>query len=401
MVIAEVALAVALLAGSGLLIRSVDALLDEESGIEAERVVSVDVALPETEYGNFQNPELWLRAEQFYSTLLTRLRERPEFASAGASNFLPLEAGWRVAFRLPGDGPSPHSADATMAQYHTVDDGYFKTVGVRLLQGRHFDQRDRANVAGVVIVNEAFARQFFPNESPVGKRIVALANNVGPLGRRLVRDHLHEIVGVVANVKNTSLKAEAEPAIYSTVRQFPFLKMFIVGRGQVDQATLAGLIRSEVQRIDPNLPLGEIRGLDRVIAATADPPRFVMSIMTAFAALALLLSAIGIYGILSYNVNQRSRELGVRLALGARPFDVLALVVREGVGLCLAGAILGLVAAMVGTRWLNTLLYGVQANDPVTLVVVVAIVLFVALIACAAPGRRAARSDPAHSFRAS
>ncbi|MEX2281926.1 MAG: ABC transporter permease [Gemmatimonadota bacterium] len=398
LVVAEVALAVALLAGAGLLIRSVNALLDEDSGVEAAQVVSVDVALPEADYGSWQNPQLWPRAEQFYSTLLTRLRARPEITSAGASNFLPLEAGWRVRFRLPGDVPA-QPGEETLAQYHTVDDAYFKTIGVRLLGGRHFDERDRADAPGVVIVNQAFARQFFPGSNAVGKQVIALANNVGPLGVRLVRENLHEVIGVVADVKNTSLKAEAEPAIYSTVRQFPFLKMYIVGRGQVDAATLVELIRTEVQRIDPNLPLGEVRTLERVLAASADPPRFIMLIMTVFAGLALLLSAIGIYGILSYNVNQRSRELGVRLALGARPLDVLALVVREGVGLSLAGAALGVLAALAGSRWLSGLLYGVQPNDPLTLVVVVTLVLLVALIACVAPGRRAALSDPAHTFR--
>ena len=399
LVVAEVALAVALLAGSGLLIRSVAALLDEESGIDAANVVSVDVALPETEYGNWQDTQNWLRAEQFYSTLLTRLRERPELSSAGASNFLPLEAGWRVGFRRP-DQPPAQAGELTLAQYHTVDDGYFKTVGVSLRSGRPFDERDRADAPGVVIVNETFARQFFPGVNPVGKQIIALANNVGPLGKRLVRDNLHEIIGVVGDIKNTSLKDEAEPAIYSTARQFPFLKMYIVGRGQVDAARLVDLIRSEVQRIDPNVPLGEVRTLERVLAASADPPRFVMLVMTVFAGLALLLSAIGIYGILSYNVNQRSREMGVRLALGARPVDVLTLVVREGVALSLAGAALGVLAALAGARWLSSLLYGVQPNDPLTLTLVVSVVLLVALIACAAPGRRAALADPSHTFRA-
>lgn len=392
LVVAEVALAVALLSGAGLLIRSVAALLQEESGVVAANVVSVDVQLPDADYQD------WLRVERFYSALLPALRQQPQLAEVGASNFLPLEAGWRIPFIVVGAEPSP-TGEPPSAQYHTVDEGYFRTLGIPLLKGRQFEARDDADAPGVVIVNESLARTHWPGEDPVGKRIQALARGIGPLGRRLVTENVHEVVGVVADVKNSSLKAEAEPAIFSTARQFPFRKMYLVARGSGDAGALTSVIRAEVQRLDPNLPLGEVRTIERVLSASADPPRFVMLLMTIFAALALLLAAVGIYGILSYNVNQRAREIGVRLALGARPADVVRLVLSEGLTLAVAGAALGVIGALAGARWLASMLYGVAPTDPLTLGAVVLIVLVVALLACAAPGRRAALADPMQTFR--
>jgi putative ABC transport system permease protein len=355
-------------------------------------MMSVDVELPSGDYRE------WERVEQFYSRLLAALRARPEIATLGASNFLPLEAGWRIPF-VAESAPPVNREQTPLAQYHTVDEGYFPALGVRLLRGRNFSERDRSDGVGVVIINEAMARQFWPGQDPVGKRLESYARGIGPLGRRINVEDTQEIIGVVADVKNTSLKSVAEPSIYSTFRQFPFSKLYLVIRPRADDAAVLSVVRDEVRRLDPNVALGESRPLERVLAQTADPPRFVMLLMSVFALLALALAAVGIYGILSYNVSQRTRELGVRMALGARPTDVVQLVAREGVGLAVLGALLGAVGAGLGGRFLAVLLYGVQPVDPVTLTVVCTLVVGVAVLACVAPARRAAAADPVGTFR--
>jgi predicted permease len=286
-----------------------------------------------------------------------------------------------------------------MAQYFTVDEGYFHALGVRLIRGRTFEPRDDASAPGVVVVNETLARRYWPGESPVGRRLDGRTRGIGPLGRRLLPGSRVEVIGVVSDVRNTSLTAEPEPAIYWSARQFPFKKMYIVVRGAAPPAALAARVRDEVRRLDPALPLGEMRPLDRVLAASVDPPRLVMLLMTAFAALALALAAIGIYGILSYTVSHRRRELGLRLALGARPADVLRLVVGEALALAAVGALAGAAAAAAGGRLLAGLLYGVRPADPLTTAAVTAVVLGVALVACLGPGRRAALTDPARTLR--
>lgn len=392
LVIAEVALAVALLAGAGLLIRTVDALLRQDSGVTAPGAVTVDIQLPDADYDD------WSRVEQFYSRLMSDLRAQPGITAAGASNFLPLDVGWRIPFTVVG-APAPRPEDRPMAQYHTVDDGWFDATGVPLLAGRAFASHDHADAPGAVIVNRTLAERTWPGRDPIGQQLTVNVTNIGPLGRRIVEPDVHRVVGVVADTRNVSLQADPEPAIYFPVRQFPFRQMHIVMRGPAGTAEMLATLRDLVRGLDPRLPLGETRDLQRVLASPADPPRFVMLLMSIFALLALTLTAIGIYGILSYAVTQRQRELGIRLALGARPREVVALVLREGMAVAALGAALGLAAAIAGGRLLAGLLYGVRPADPATLAAVTALVLLVAAAACAAPGRRAARTDPAQTLR--
>jgi putative ABC transport system permease protein len=233
----------------------------------------------------------------------------------------------------------------------------------------------------------------------VGRHFTTVTRNIGPLGARVVKGDDHEIVGVVGDVKNNSLQVAAEPAIYFSQKQFPFRKLHIFVRGRGDATQLAALLRSEVQRIDPALPVADIKPMSRVLSESLDPPRFVMALLSAFAVLALVLAGVGIYGILTYRIGHRRREIGIRLALGGKPRDILRMIVREGFGLMVAGCVVGAAGAIVASRLLASFLYGVAPGDPATTAGVVTVVTVVALAACIVPGRMAAHVQPMEALR--
>jgi putative ABC transport system permease protein len=391
LVIAEVALAVMLLSGAGLLIRSVGKLLDVNAGLDPTASITADLQLPDGAYRD------WNRVEQFYTMLTQSLRQNPELVSVGSANFLPLETGWRIDYQVSERRVA--AADAPQAQFHISDEGYFPTLRVPFVAGRNFDAHDDAGSVPVVIINETMARQVFGGRSALGKHVATSITGIGPLSRRLIKANEFEIVGVVKDIKNNSLRTAAEPAVYFTDRQFPSIKMHLVVRGHGDPSRFAALVRQEVQRIDPSVAVGEVKPMDRVIAESVDPPRFVMLLMIVFAGLALTLAAVGIYGILTFSVSHRRREIGVRLALGAQPSAMLAMIVREGVGLTLAGCAIGVAGALIAGRALSGFLFDVAAWDPATLAGVLVVVLAVAVAACVAPGRRAANEDPASALR--
>lgn len=391
LVVAEVALAVTLLSGAGLLIRSVEKLLAVNAGLDPTSSITVDLQLPDAGYRD------WARVDLFYTTLAQSLRANPEIAAVGAANFLPLEPGWRIPYQA-SDAPVA-AADAPQAQFHTADEGYFSTLRAPLLRGRMFTAHDDAQSPGVAVINETMARQTWPGQNAVGKHIVTTIRNIGPLSMRLVKGDEHEVIGVVTDIKNTSLRSAAEPAVYFAEKQFPSWKMHLIVRGLGDPARLAALVRQEVQHIDPSLPLGDIKPMNRVLAESVDPPRFVMLLMIAFAALALTLAAVGIYGILTFMVSRRHREIGIRLALGAEPAAMLRMVVREGLGLTLVGCAIGVAGALVAGRSLTGFLYNIAPWDPLTLAGVVAVVVVIATAACLVPGWRAAAEDPASALR--
>ena len=393
LVVAEVALAVMLLSGAGLLVRSVDQLLQVNTGVDAQSVITVDLQLPDAAYRE------WERVDQFYTSLTRALADRPEIVAAGPATFLPLAPGWRLPFTVVGAAPVAAS-DAPMAQVISADAGYFAALRVPVVRGRAFEAHDDAASVPVVIINETLAKRMWPGDDPIGRRIRTGTRQIGPLARRIVLGDEHEVIGVVRDIRNASLRQDVEPALYFAPRQFPARKMELVVRGRGDLPTLAALVREEVRRLDPALPLGEVKTMDRVLSSLADPPRFIMGLMTAFAAVALVLAAVGIYGMLSYAVSHRRREFGIRLALGARPSGVLRLIVREGLTLATAGCVLGVAGTYVGGRSLAGFLFGVRPGDPATLGAVLAVVLVVATIACVVPGRRAAAEDPAGALRA-
>jgi putative ABC transport system permease protein len=391
LVVAEVALAVILLSGAGLLIRSVEKLLAVNAGLDPASSITIDLQLPDAAYRE------WERVDQFYTTLAQALRPNPEIVGVGAANFLPLEVGWRIGYQITDRRVA--DADAPQAQFHIADEGYFSALRVPLVAGRAFTSSDNAKSVPVVMINETMARQMWPNQPAVGRHIATGITGIGPLSRRLVAGGEYEIVGVVKDIKNTSLRSAAEPAVYFAEQQFPSRKMHLVVRGHGDPARLAAIVRQAVQRIDPSLPLGDIKPMERVLAESVDPPRFVMLLMTVFAGLALTLAAVGIYGILTFMVSHRRREIGIRLALGAQPVAMLRMIVREGVGLALIGCAIGVVGAFVAGRSLSGFLFNIEPWDPATLGAVLAVVIAVAVVACLVPGRRAAAEDPASALR--
>jgi len=404
----QVALAVMLLAGAGLLIRSVAGMLRVDSGVRAIRVVTGDLELPAAQYGE------WGSVAQFYSRLADELRRQPGVVQAGMSNFLPLEAGWRIPFVIAGQPTDP--ANAPVAQLHTADEGWAGVLGISLRAGRTFAETDDAEAPAVVVVNEALVNRYWPNEDVIGRTVTIPGRGIGPLGLRLVDgaapQSTAEIIGVVGDVRNatatsrgivagagTALQTEAEPAIYFNQKQYPFRNMHVYVRGPGDAGQLVATLRDAVQRLDPTLPLANIQTMAQVLAAPADPPRLVMSILIAFALLALTLAAIGIYSVLSYAVSARRREIGIRMALGARPGEVLVMVMRQGVWLGLAGGIAGVAGALVAGRFLSSLLFGIEPTDPLTLAGVFTVAALVAVGACLIPGRRAAMLQPASTLR--
>jgi putative ABC transport system permease protein len=392
-VVAEVGLAVMLLVGAALLARSFQRLLEQDPGFRPSRVVTANLELPYS-YSDFR------KIADFYSQLLASIRSRPEIAGAGATTFLPLEVAWRMPFVVDGR-PRPAPNDMPQAQHQAVDEEYFRAIGVPLLKGRFFDVRDTADAPAVVVINEALAQREWPNEDPIGRTLTTFVRYVGPMGTMLMPPNTKfQIVGVVSNVKNESLVRDTEPAIYFTYRQFPFRGLHLVVQGRGDPAQLLAAVRASVASLDPNLPLASARTLQQVIGDATDRPRALMLLMGVFAAIALALSALGIYSVLSYGVNQRRRELSVRMALGAQPNDVLWLVVRQGLTLTALGGLLGAVGALALGRSLSSLLYGVSAGDMTAFAAAVGLALGTALIACLLPARRAARLDPLSGLRA-
>jgi predicted permease len=391
LVAAEIALAVMLLAGAGLLVRSVARLMGEDPGFRASNVVTAGMQLSGAAYA------AWPQVEGFHSALVESLARQPGVQAAGASNFLPLAAAWRVPFLIRG-APQPPRGDEPTAQYHSVSEGYFETLGVRVVRGRLFDSHDTALSRGVVVINEALARRYFPNENPVGKTVASLARGIGPLGASLMTDRDHVVIGVVRDVKNSSLQSRAEPAMYHSTRQFPFRHLYLVARGE-NVTQVGAAIRDAVRRADPGLALPELRTMESVISGSVERPRLLMFLLGIFAASALALAALGIYGLLSYAVTERQQELSIRLALGATPTGVRWLVVRTGLVLSLAGSAVGVAVAYVVARQLAALLYGVSPADPVALLGVALVALTSAMIACAIPAWRASRLDPLAGLR--
>ncbi|HUE85283.1 MAG TPA: ADOP family duplicated permease [Vicinamibacterales bacterium] len=405
LVAAEVAMACALLVSSALLVRTVQRMMDTPMGVEADTVLAASVQLAAS-VSSGSNYEGWQTAAETHTRIVEAIRQQPGVIAAGAANFLPLEAGWRNPFGLEGQPPPERPEDAPQAQMHSISEGYFEAMGARLLQGRSFTVFDGPRAQGVVIVNETFARRYLAGrEGPVGRGLLSYSAGIGPLGRSLLHVNGHaepirfEIVGVVNDIRNVPLEQAVEPAIYFTTRQFPFMEQVLAVRA-TDAATARDAVRAALKATAPTVPMGVAQTWgDRFRSRTAEP-RMLMTILTLFGALAALLAALGVYGLFSWSVALRTRELAIRLTLGARPAAVGGLVVRQSALLVLAGLVVGLVVVRTAEGALSRVLFEVSPSDMTSTLAASAVLVAAALVACIPPALRAMRVDPVVGLRA-
>jgi putative ABC transport system permease protein len=394
LVVAEVALALTLLFGAGLLVRSFYRLLAESPGFNPEHTLTFNLQLPFTSYGE------WTDVSELYARLVDRLQGVPGVRAAAVTGFLPLEAGWRVDFAREDEGVDTLADDEQPeAQYHTVSPGYFKLAGIPLLQGRDFDDRDTPDKPGAVILSRAAVERYWGGRNPVGEVIEGDGRQFGPLGRVLTETLEAEVVGVVGDVKNTSLEDAPEPAIYFHQRQFAYRSMNVLVRAEGDPRRVQDAVKAAVWDLDRDLPVARMRTLEEHLGAAVARRKFVMLLLAGFAALSLALAAIGTYGVMAYVAGARAREMGIRVALGARRGDVVGMLVGQGLRLVALGIVLGLAGAWAVGRLMRSLVFGVSTADAASFAAVVALLAAAALVACYVPARRASRTDPISVLR--
>jgi predicted permease len=388
LIVAEVALSVVLLAGAGLLLRSFMQLQSVNAGFTPEQVLTARLS-PSGEKFRTDTDTDYIN---YYNKVLQRIATVPGVREAGAINTLPLKKGPTLRFRIEGRSPVPIDKWPP-ANYRSVSPNYFHVMNIPVFQGRPFMDRDNEQAPTVLLVNQSLAQQNFGSENVVGKRI-----NFGRTDSNQQPVWL-EIVGVVADVKNLELKERPEPEVYFSSQQSPFAAMSIVIRSTVEPNSLAASVRQAVNEVDKTVPVADIETMDRIVTESVMQPRFNMVLLGLFSAIALVLSAAGIYGVTSYTVTQRTHELGIRLALGAQLGDVLRLILKQGLIVIFIGVAIGLGAAFVLTRLLKTLVFGVSTTDPLTFVGITVLLSLVALIACYVPARRATKVDPLVALR--
>jgi putative ABC transport system permease protein len=388
LVVFQVSMAVMLVISAGLLIKSFWRLRQADPGFTSNNVLSAHVTL---------GPQYHkaLKTNDFYNQLIERISVLPDVDSVAIAYDHPLESNMVDDFKIEGRTESESGRPAS-ANFQPVSWDYFRTVGMTIISGRPFTQQDDQDHPGVAIVNEAFAHKYLPPGKALGQRIQPVLPAQIWNNERLTS---FEVVGIVRNVKSAGWNAESEPTYYLPATQAPFQAMTILVRTRNDPATLVSALRNAVQTIDPTQPVTNIRTLDQIVSDSIAQPRLNMLLMGLFGGLALILAAVGIYGLLSYAVTERTREIGTRMALGAQVPDVLRLVLKQGMTLALIGEVIGLVGAFALTRVIRGLLFGVAPTDAMTFIAVAAVLTSVALLACYFPARRAAKVDPLVALR--
>ena len=386
LVIAELAIALVLLVCAGLLIQSLWRLQNVNSGLQSQNVMTFNVALPEIKYN-------YAKQSQFFVDLKARLETAPGVQSVSSVYPLPL-SGDRFSISFQIDGRPVPEKDEPSGDFFTTGVGYFRTMGIPILKGRDFDQNDRHGSTPVIIITDTFARQHFPNEDPIGKRI-----HPGISSIEGEDSTMREIVGVVGDVRNRELNTEPRPAFYVPQTQIPFSQMAMVVKTNNEPQSLISGVTKDVAGMDPDLPLFGVRTMEEYLSASVATPRFNTTLLSIFAAVALVLTVVGLYGVMSYSVAQRTNEIGIRIALGAQGRDVLMMIVKQGSKLILIGLAIGLLGAIAVTRLMESLLFGVTAKDPLTFAAVAMLLAIVALLACYVPAWRATKVDPMEALR--
>lgn len=384
LVVAEVALSLVLLVGAGLFFRSFMTLFKTDPGFNPDNVLTMNLILPSAKYKEEQ------QSVAFYTDLVQRVKAEPGVQSAAAVNYLPLGgANSSDSYLVEGEA-EPAPGKENIGRYRACTPDYFTTMQIPIVRGRAFTEQDKAGAPLVVIVNEAFARKHWPGQDAIGKRM--------RLQAPIESAPWMEVVGVIKDVKH-ELTLEVTPEFYLPHAQDVWRSMVVVARTTVDPASLAGSFRQHVWAIDKDQPVAEVRTMEEVRSLSVGLQQFNSLMIGIFAGVALLLASIGIYGVMAFAVTQRTQEIGIRMALGARKTDVLRLVVVNGMRLALLGLAIGLVASWALTRFISNLLYGVEPTDPLTFTVVSACLLAAAFLACYLPARRAAKVDPLEALR--
>jgi len=383
LVVTELAFAMVLLLAAGLLVRSFNQLLAIDLGFNRQNMLSLRIALPRSKY-----PE-GAQTISFHSQLMERLKTIPGVESVGTINHEPLSGFGIIAYTgIEGSGPPDREKDKPIG-FGAVSPDYFRTMQIPLLSGRTYDDRDNADSPKVAIVNRAFASRYFPNGDVLGKRI----------GFGCKGDLCRTIVGVVGNVRQESLTDDVAPEAFLPYGQMAMNGMTVVLRTKGDPSGFVPSVRAVVTSLDPNQPIHAVKTLEQRVNESVAVTRSLMFLFGTFALLALVLAAVGIYGIVSYSVTQRTHEIGIRIALGAQRAHVLKLIMRNGVALAITGIVLGISGALALTRFLKTLLFGIQPTDSRTFVAVSLGLLVVAVVACLIPARRATNVDPLEALR--
>lgn len=383
----EIALALVLLVAAGLLLRSFVRLQRVELGFNPANLLTVRMSLPEARYGTAE------QTAAFYQELTERVRRQPGVTTAAVASHAPLAGrGFTISMWIEGRPRPARIEDTPVVFLRFVSPGYFSTLGVRIARGRAFTGGDRANAPAAAIVNQTAVRRYWPNEDPIGKRFTLDDDREGAV----------EIVGVVADVKHFGLSQSTEPEVFMPLPQTLSMQrsMIVLARTSGEPEAAAGPVRQAVWGLDPQLPVFNVRSMEQLRAEATGDERVGLALVALFAALALILAAIGVYGVMAFMVGERSREIGIRLALGAKPADVLRLILFDGAWLTGAGVAVGLLGAFGLTRLLQTLLFETPATDPATFATFAAVIALSAMLACFVPARRATRVDPVTALRA-
>jgi putative ABC transport system permease protein len=383
-VVVQIALALVLLVGSGLMVRSLARLLETTIGFGPERVVAAQVSLPSSKYNNVP------KQTAFYDAVVGRLRAMPGVEAASVGWALPFSDQVRDSspFSIRGRAPANPGEPERHAEYRVVDGDYFRAMGIPLLRGRTFAASDtlQSSTGRVMVIDELFAKQFFPDEDPIGREVT---HGRGPA----------TIVGVVGTVYHGQIGERRKAVTYYPFRQTWSAWMAIVVRSSLDPAAAAASIRTSIREADPELPLYDVATMDERVQRSLGDRRFAMLALGGFAGVSLLLAMLGVYGVMRYSTGQRTQEIGIRIALGARAGEVVRMIVREGLTMAALGIAIGVAAALFMTRLMDGILFGVNARDPLTFTAVTAVVLGVTLLAAFLPARRAARVQPVVALR--
>ena len=381
LVVGEVAIAMTLLVGAGLMLNSFVRLQRVDTVVDVDKTLTVEINLPSTKY---TEPA---QVTAFFQELIRRVESLPGVEQVSLSNVMPLGA-YALNDPFSIEGRVYTAENATWAAWQAVMPNYFRTLGIPFVAGRDFTERDNAEAPGTAIINETMARRYFPNENPIGKRI---ALGSGPPWLT--------IVGVVKDIPQRGIESDAGPDWYFPYPRRPIRYAYLLLRTSGDRMSLASAVRSQISSIDKDQPVNSIKTLNEVTASTTAPRRFNTLLLAIFAAVALALAAVGIYSVISYSVTQLTQEVGVRMALGARPGDVIRLILKQGLAMTLIGVAAGILGAIAAARVMSGLLYGVTATDPATFVAISLLLAIVAMLACYLPARRAARVEPIAALR--